>query len=391
MKYTIYRALKNIRHNYKLYIITFVELLVGTVILVCFFNVREAYDEKLSMIKLHNTTPYLEIIYYKNETNFEKSHGENVPLSYDKYKSLQEENQNVILSYIAILFYENIHIDNESFRANIVFISPYMYENLFGSEMDSNTIYIGSNYMGHDITLDDLALGASDIQVQPIINNNGLTEIYLSNLKNDILQVSNVIILPDSCIEYYNLADSRIRAKLLMYPIQNGDIQQLYDTAELITRTLNQDSEFTYDIVNPAYQFEDRSNDFMSLISTLTLISFYSLVIMVIGDIGLLIILVNRRKKANIISALLGASRMSILLEYFFEIFLLTLIGSGFGILCSVFILDSFNNSYINVSFDKTLVIITLAVDILISMIICVSGFMSCSVKNSSRLSKGGI
>lgn len=333
MCYLMKRALGRLWWNKKVYIFILLELVIGLTIITCQMNVSEAIEERLKEHERQFEKSGISIHYFLSEGNalsgglaitkedFEflmKQYGEEVQLSYVSYGSVFNFDMKTI---------------------TILGMSNWAFERMFGVE--GKEVYIGSvaksyvekGVVGMD---EEFSIDVNGIQI------NGMSypfrEFDREQNKVGIIDFSSIaaydktaekcIVVPLSVQGILEEKGIVKNCTLELCGKGNTGAQRIREIGEEIIALLTEwHGNYTYEQVNKIKDYEENS---ASLSDTLTLFSWilgFSLFLVSVGIMGVVFILLDKRKKDIMISFWVGAEKWKLFAELLLELCFLCLLG----------------------------------------------------------------
>ena len=333
MCYLIKRAFGRLWWNKKVYIFILLELVIGLTIIACQVNVSKAIEERLEEYERQFEKSGISIHYFLSEGNvlsgglaitkedFEflmKQYGEEVQLSYVSYGSVFNFDMKTI---------------------TILGMSDWAFERMFGVE--GKEVYIGSvaksyvekGVVGMD---EEFSIDVNGIQI------NGMSypfrEFDREQNKVGIIDFSSIaaydktaekcIVVPLSVQGILEEKGIVKNCTLELCGKGNTGAQRIREIGEEMIALLSErHGNYTYEQVNKIKDYEENS---ASLSDTLTLFSWilgFSLFLVSVGIMGVMFIILDKRKKDTLISYWVGAEMWKLVAELFLELCFLCLLG----------------------------------------------------------------
>ncbi len=333
MGYLIGRAFGRLGWNKKIYIFILLELVMGLTIIACQINVSTAIEARLAEYERQFEKAGISINYYLAEGDtfsggpaitgedyefLEKEYGDEVTLAYVSYGSLFNYDMKTI---------------------TVLGMSDLAFERMFGVE--GKEAYIGSvakSYVQKGVVGMDEELYIDESGIQT----NGMCypfrEFDSEQNKVGIIDFSSIaaydksaeacIVVPLSLQEVFEEKEIVKNCTLEISGNGNTGAKRLREIGEEIIALLSErHANYTYEQVNKIKDYEENS---VSLSDTLTLFSWilgFSLFLVSVGIMGVMFIILDKRKKDTLISYWVGAEKRKLVAELFLELCFLCLLG----------------------------------------------------------------
>ena len=181
--------------------------------------------------------------------------------------------------------------------------------------------------------------------------------------------VSSMLILPESQLEF--LEQHIIGSPIVFFridPLKDQAVDFIYDIARWLQ---DEHPEYQYQVIDQRLQMEKSIRELTSQIQQLSWFAKISLMITVVGLVGVLLIFLERRRREMAICRMLGATKYQLFAELFWEVFLLTLMGGILSILLLFTLIPNLSTVVFRVTFQWKSIFIVLGTATFITLISC--------------------
>lgn len=181
--------------------------------------------------------------------------------------------------------------------------------------------------------------------------------------------VSSMLILPESQLEF--LEQHIIGSPIVFFridPLKDQAVDFIYDIARWLQ---DEHPEYQYQVIDQRLQMEKSIRELTSQIQQLSWFAKISLMITVVGLVGVLLIFLERRRREMAICRMLGATKYQLFAELFWEVFLLTLMGGILSILLLFTLIPNLSTVVFRVTFQWKSIFIVLGTATCITLISC--------------------
>lgn len=374
--YILGKIIRRVKLNLKSYSFILLEVIIGMTILNLFITITNSVTERyeyllasglnkkydISITGLYNNNELLKDLDYttwlrESPTPYEDE--DLIPFSYNDYKTLAEKYNDTIDVMLYLRKKILIQAADGSIKGggNLIFVSDSFFEKL---EHDKNCI-IGSEFMDM-LTKDNIYnkrdlivyYDESDSQVKSYmgeyiktvnvseVDNSKLNSLINSWLGEDVA-LGDMCILP---VEYYydffhpvdipNYFNISISLK-----DSNSDIATIESSImEIINYLYKTHDRYGYEIDSVLNMFLEKTNGIMKISKAVNVAAIISSIIVILGLTGILLLIVERRKKEFAVCISVGATKPIILMETIFEACTITVGGGIIGTILSLIILN---------------------------------------------------
>lgn len=386
MLYSLKKVLHNIKKNFAVYIVFVLEFSLGlSIFLGCRAAISTAEND-LTAAEARMNNKVVPITYYGISFDYKDTYG--ILLPYENYLEITEKYKDKLEFRFAYKSQTAFSVDEEFIYPDIYFINDEYFEAVFHTEMDHSKAYIGSEVSAlitealnkHGKSYEDLTF--YDFEPLTAMNEKQLTmfdkhvlnaaplphtdepPVILPGWSNDKTLAErdraykldssilfSVDLLPDmeqlykDSVDDYNSKPkpepiiTEDGSVITIAPNSTGSIlcinvaflEGKYDTTLLPMLLNDLNSPENYAIFSAGNEVVEAQGEVQFLKRQLRdyqLIALGILIIVVVGNIGTMLILINRRKKAIAISCAYGATITIIAVETFAELLSVTLIGA---------------------------------------------------------------
>lgn len=398
MLYLVDRAVRRLLWNMKIYVFILLELIVGFTMIACQINAAVAIRQRLSEYENQYTKSGLSINAYTKDTNNFVNIG--MPVTKEDYDFISEKYKDCFdISYIS---YGSIYGSNFE-TIPVVVMSEAAFQKMFG--VSQNCPYVGADAK-KILKNGTMKMGnASAVFAEDGIYING--EAYLfgefddsqNNLKiisfTSIAEydwfVSDCIVVPITMQTALEEDGILVNCTLELIGKEEANVQKVYEGCEeVITFLAEEHDNYSYEGVNKIQEYEKRSTDLSNTLTLLSWVAKFSLILIVVGMIGVLLILLDRRKKDFMISFWVGADKWKLLLELLLEMFILCFAGGGISLVVSAVVAPALNNSQYTVSMSYEAVQLIMIMCFVIVFVTCMTAISCVKTKNQGFSTKEG-
>lgn len=356
MLYLVNRALRRLKWNIKIYVFIVLELVIGFTIIANQMNVTYAVEERLEAFKTQYTESGISVNAYSKDLFGKRE----LPVTKKDYDYIvQEYGQILNVSYIS---YGSVYTSNME-TITVCGMSETALQKMFQTEAD--TAYIGAEAK-RLLGAADIVLGESAVTIcGDEIEANG-TEYLLLDIPNEKnkenllsfsamasadIPLSKCIIIPLSLQEILEEYDVLYNCSLELIGKEGTDSGQLQEAGnEIVKYLLQQHEDNTYETENKIAEYEKGSNDLSETVRLLSWVAKFSLFLVVVGMVGVLFILLEKRKKDFIISFWVGAEKWKLVVELLLEMLFLCVTAGGISLMLSYFMAPTLSNARYTVS-----------------------------------------
>lgn len=333
MFYLIRRAFERLWWNKKIYIFVLLELVIGLTIIACQINVSRAIEARLTEYERQFEKSGISIQYFLAEG---AAFAGGLAITVEDFEILTERyGDEVELSYVSYGSMYNFDMKT----ITILGMSDLTFERMFGVEGKEPYIgsvaksYVEKGVVGMD---DELSMDTNEIKLKGTLypfcefnsEQNKVGIIDFSSIAAYDKLAENCIVIPLSMQKILEEKEVIINCGLELCGKENTDGERIREIGEEIIAFLSErHTNYTYEQANKIKDYEENS---ASLSDTLTLFSWilgFSLFLVSVGITGVLFILLDKRKKDTMISYWVGAEKWKLVLELFWELGFLCLLG----------------------------------------------------------------
>lgn len=366
MKYTLFVALKGIKQNRWSYLVLFLELVLCFSLIFIGLNKVESENKRFALINEVESKGFL-TNYYEVRQN----------LTQEQISNFETHIMNDSDCSFSIINQINFS-DGDKIRsvplliANQSFIAEYV-----SSESQEADIFIGKDNYSKFKTDGDMSPTDGSLSVREgnwYLNNRKLTVKTFDKLQNSILptnidylrdiHLNDAIILNGSKI--FLGGDQNLEASNIFLKIK-GDINTVREKLNHLNGLF-----FPYSplkINSLTTRFEKGAQDIMEFISVFSWASQVAFLIVFIGILGVLLILLEKRRKKLSLAIILGASKIRVLLEIFLELFMLTASASFISLVISCILQPYISSVYYLIEISYKTILSSIVLPLLMSSI----------------------
>lgn len=377
MKYTIQRALNKLWNNRIVYFLLIIELSIGVSVTLCGHlssrSAQKRLDEYYSQFEIGEI-----VIEYYSEGNIHEA-----AITYDDYSYLMQKygTQCEMTYFLYVDSILQLSDSNEIEDVTILAMNRDAFYRFFGFEQQE-TIYVGSTiakaltlgevfFSEQWVGMSDHGVRIGDYSVSNIQNiPKGFDKLITRSIQNFDINVSNLVILPESLMETMEEKSISLVSFLLLKPHENvkSDLIALIPE-ELTLRHVG----YKYAVVDLGIQLEQSMAELTQEIRLLSWVSKITLVITTLGIIGVLFLLLQLRRREYAIALTQGATHWLIFREVFFEVLLLNGLAGIVGLIIATAATPHLSTSMFTTSFSLTAIPIVVATVMIITFGVCIS------------------
>ena len=382
VEYILNRAIRRLWWNRKIYGFILIELVAGLVIIASQINVTIGIRQRLNDYEGQFNEKGIAInAYVGDESNLTE-----LALPMDKadidYIKGKYEKQ-VEVSYIS---YGSVYFNGID-SVSLVGMSQAALHNLSGIEgtEEGNVVYMGSEAMAHlgkdviDIGEGEVVISTEKIQVngeeyivKPIDKEYSHTIVSFASLAQEDWAISDCIIIPISLqpiFEKHNIFYNSMMELIPTDKTEEGDTVGIVN--DILEYLSQKHKDYSYEAVDKIQEYKSNSQDLSSTMELLSWVAEVFLLLIVVGMIGVLLILLDKREKDIIISVWVGADRWKLHLELLLEMLILCFTAGGISLLFAWVISPHLSCSQYSVGMCSQAVGVILVICFLISVITC--------------------
>lgn len=369
MEYSLECIFKHLRLHKKIYMAFIIEILIGVVLFTSCINIYFSWTDQLKQLKQQRIGKEVTVSYSSLDFS-----GEAVsinPITFDDYQNLSNKyKDNLELSY-GSQNYVTVAIKQtqEMFEFTNFFMEGTMYESLFGSKMEPGIIYAGTsaqqniNRLSEKIKSQEKIIsfqdyfiingdgtitlkGAGTFQVKPIENEKNTKIIHHPSdiaTEDENFKVKDSIILPLNNIVHIENQLNGWKILKVKYKDSESEINQIPSLLADLAKWHGTD--YIYTVPDEYMTMESTIGDADVLVLRYFYASICILFIVIVGMIGVMILLLHKRKKEIAIKIAYGSTWNRIFLELFFELWIVFEIGGAAGLVISNVILPFLNGA----------------------------------------------
>ncbi len=333
MFYLIRRAFGRLWWNRKIYIFILLELVIGLTIIACQKNVSEAIEARLVEYERQFEKSGISIQCFLSESDALSG---GLAITWEDFEFLSKQyGDEVELSYVSYGSAYNLDMKT----ITILGMSDLAFERMFGVEGKKPYIgstaktYVEKGIVGMD---DELSIDVNGIQIKGTFY--PFQEFNREQNKVGIIDFSSIamydklaetcIVVPLSMQEILEEKEVLWNCTLELSQAGNTEGTRIREIGEeMIVLLSERHTNYTYEQVNKIKDYEENSADLSDSLMLLSWISGFSLFIVSVGIMGVLFILLDKRRKDMLISYWVGAEEWKLVVELFLELSFLCLLG----------------------------------------------------------------
>lgn len=374
MKYTIYRAGQKLWLHKKVYVFLLIEIALGLGVVLCGFHSRACADYRLKLYQEQNADGL-------NLRGIATGNQRQLAITVQDYRNIQKNyGRNGCFSYMILMHaIYRLPGDEGVQDMTIVSMNDAFFESIWGFSPQPEVAYLG-NRIGSDcrknmeVLADWLRCKENEIYVGEKTFSTYLLPQKISTLvlaaETEFDQaVSSMLILPESQLEF--LEQHIIGSPIVFFridPLKDQAVDFIYDIARWLQ---DEHPEYQYQVIDQRLQMEKSIRELTSQIQQLSWFAKISLMITVVGLVGVLLIFLERRRREMAICRMLGATKYQLFAELFWEVFLLTLMGGILSILLLFTLIPNLSTVVFRVTFQWKSIFIVLGTATCITLISC--------------------
>lgn len=374
MSYIIYRAVQKLWLHKKVYFFLFIELVLGMSIILCGFHSRTCAAQRLEIYQSQNT-PGLDI-------RASISEDQTIPaITVEDYQVIQQKYfQQGTFSYMLLKHSIYTLANTEDVQdITIIAMSDAYFENFFGFKPQPNTAYLGkkiqTDYQNDMVILSDgVAFEGDSLRI-------GTQSLLIDFLPKDVHSLTltaevefdqdtqSMIVLPEellASLEQY--IKSSVTVFFRITPFQENSTSFIYSIVDWLQ---SEHAGNQYQVIDQRDQMEKSIQDLTSQIQELTWVAQLALVITVVGIIGVLLIFLEHRRRELAICRMLGATKITLFLELFWEIFLLCIAGGILSFPIVLIVIPHLSTSVFIVTFQWKSILVMIGIVTAIALLSC--------------------
>lgn len=365
------------------------ELVIAFTLIACSISVADYIEIRLANLEKQFSEQGISVNSYKKDNS--NKGVEPLGINAEDYEYVSNRYKDVLdISYIS---YGTVYADG--FQTVPVFcMSQQTFFKLFQVDMEERA-YIGSSAkelldMCED-TLGDGSMGIHSKKIElngesiPFVNFNKEQDSFhvLSFLpfeEYDFL-VKDCIILPMSMQQELEKAGIFYNY-MCELNFKGIDAKTREDISLEIVEYLSEKHEVNhYKIENKIEQYLRNSENMSSIIKILSWISRFFMIQIAFAMVGVLLILLEQRKKEMAVCMVTGATFAHLFAELFTEIFMICLSGGGIAILISVIVAPQLGNVKYAVMFQPEVILLIVCICAVISFLTCLLSMICVKLK----------
>lgn len=364
MRYLLYRVWKQLWSNRKIYWLIIFEMAVGIFVLVTCLNLTFTNREVLARYRQEMAEGMIPIQWEEGEPDREEEY-ENascLAIDYGGYLQLEREYEKELNLYYTVVALDTCFFEGEQGELSTaevwyLFMNDNMFEKCFGFARENDQAYAGRraykslNKMG--------AAGEGNVKAVVRSSNEFLArqgkiwfsegcgveykEIPAGEKTEYINRTSGIteqIPVEDCVICPISLADDfhvRKGAEDVIFMVQYKGADERPALFEELCQKIEgmQGGKYIVYVSDEYLKMEKRVKEQDNLVRMFLAVSFVTLAIVTVSMIGILLIVLQKRKKTAAVSFAFGATKIRNFMELFAEVFLLFFTGAGLGVLVS--------------------------------------------------------
>lgn len=418
MKYSLYRIRKLLWNNRKMYGFATVEMAIGILILVSCLNITFTNRDALRSYRQDMAKNNIPVQWTSNIVGEMGEQSPGLRVDYKEYLRLQKEYKDTLIFFYAgiiqdILFMgweseEEIYISNIYF----LFMNDNMFEKTFEFKRENNEVYAG-NIAYQDLLKMNQATEDEVVQINGFeVKENKIwfsekqgvnfkeipegetvgfidrTSIKTEDAQKDGLRIDiqNCVICPVEMLAEFNSAEVGLDVILTLQHLSEEF------SANTIPRLLNELVErnggrYNFSIEDKYLTMEKRSQEQDNLVRMFFAVSVILLMIVMIGMIGTLLILFQKRKKEIAITIAFGATMRRNLLEVFGEVVIVFFSGGIVGLLLAD-IICGYNLNMIDITFYPVCILFVLLFCVFTALFCCMAVLVGVDIEKPVKVLK---
>lgn len=351
MGYSFECIFKQLTLHKKIYIAFIIQILIGVVLFTSCINIYFSWADQLKELKQQRIGKEVTVSY--SSLDFSGEITSINPITFDDYQNLSNKyKDNLELSYASQNYVTAAIIKTqEMFQFINFFMEDTMYESLFGSKMEPGIIYAGTSAQRNIdrlaeqvraqekiIVFEDFFIinedgtitlnGVGTFQVKPIENKKNTKIIHHpSNLatEEENFRVGESIILPLNNIIHIENQLNGWKILKVKYKDSESEINQIPSLMADLAKWHG--TNYIYTVPDEYMTMESAIGDADVLVLRYFYASICILFIIMVGMIGVMILLLHKRKKEMAIKIAYGFTWKEIFLELFCELWIVFEIG----------------------------------------------------------------
>ncbi len=374
--YTIQRAIQKLWLNRKAYFFIVLELAIGIAATLCGFLSSHSARNRLEICTNQCNSDDVMIEYYSDRGAV------GTAITYEDYcdfSSMYETRFDfTYFLYTNSVYWQKDNNTIENFVVLSMDSDAFLF--LFGIEQ-LDAIYVGKNIAtaleGGEIffaeswlQMDrDTAQVGNEIDIQILPLNTGAEKIVTRGLKDFDLDVSQLVILPESMQDELERNSRDLLSFLRLRPIGQFDTNLCCEITEALSK---RHTEYSYTFVNVGKELEQAITDLTQEIRVLSWISKLTLSITTVGIVGILFLFLQHRRREYAIALTQGATHQILFQELFCEVLLLNILGGIIGTLAVAMIAPHLSTSMFTVVFQWSALLIVLLIVLVVTVCSCI-------------------
>ncbi|MBQ7954211.1 MAG: hypothetical protein IJ282_00520 [Lachnospiraceae bacterium] len=353
MFYLVSRAMRRLKWNAKIYGFIVLELVVGFTIIASQINVAKSIERRLYEYEKQYTESGISINAYTKDMLGGRNNG--VPVTKADYDYIAEKyGQMLEISYISYGAIYTRDLDT----ITVLGMSEVAFQKMF--QVKGNSPYIGAEAKAHlekeNVILGDLGVVISSEGIYVNETEYLFKEFDKAKNSEQILSfaptvgydktVRECIIIPVSMQDIFEEFDVLFNCTLELIGKEGISLKELQEKGnEVLVYLSETHDECSYEISNKIEDYQKSSSDLSDTIRVLSWIAKFALFLIVVGMVGVLFILLERRKKDFAISFWVGAERWKLVVELLLEMLLLCFTAGGISLAFSLLIAPALSSS----------------------------------------------
>lgn len=374
MSYIIYRAVRKLWLHKKVYFFLLIELVLGISIILCGFHSSICATQRLETYQAQNA--------FGLDFRANVSGDQTIPaITVQDYQAIRQKYfQQGTFSYMILkhAIYTLTNTENVQ-NITIVSMSDTYFEDFFGFTPQPNTAYLGQKIQtdyqnGMMILADKVGFEGDSFHIGA---ESFLTDFLPKDARSLTLtaevefdqDTQSMIVLPE---EQLDLLEQYIESSVTVFfrvtPFNENSTGFIYNIVDWLQ---NEHSGYQYQVIDQREQMEKSIQDLTSQIQQLAWFAQLALVITVIGIIGVLLIFLEHRRRELAICRMVGATKITLFLELFWEIFLLCLTGGILSFPIALIVIPHLSTSVFIVTFQWKSILVMLGIVAVIALLSC--------------------
>ena len=375
MNYLLKKSFQRFWKNRKKYAFIILQLTAGTCMMALAFHIRFSFQEQFRTFQKEIDSQYINIM--ANDKG-----GETEPLTFSDYTYIREH---LNPDGNGMAYYKECLLSD--MQINVLFVDEAFYSIVMSAQgYEAGAAYIGENarqklnsvlgskneFSYYDKSVETL-FGVPISSLTPLNTITYSSKALLTDAQFAVVEGSctfeDYLIFP---ITVYEESGIGCRGwNNLVLSLTGANMESLQKQIHSVTAYLTTQYEDESFVVNNFYTYtEQQLNRNVHLAELLNFISIFILVIVVFGFTGLLLILLNKRRREFSIIRMCGATSRQITWEVFFEILYVVIFGVLLGNLLSLPFLPLFDNMT-GMAFHIETLLLCLAGGLFISVFVC--------------------